>query len=242
LRLRLAHQPVDRRPHPAAGPVQQHALIFGGDAEQGTGLLRAAILDIAQNDDRLLAGRQKLDRLPHMHPELPSGDQALRVQHVPQRGDLLPMPVRLELPGLHRPLHPIEPRQRHGAALGGDAGTGAVHHDGEDPAGQARSAFEPVDAAKHRQPGILHHLLRLGAAADDALRHPHQRRVIAADQPPIGRLIAVAQQRQELRRVKLAVITRHGILPVHMMSHYPMCRVRPHTQVSPDRDDIAEGE
>ena len=60
----------------------------------------------------------------------------------------------------------------------------------------------------HRDPGVLHHLLRLGAAADDAGGHPHQRGMEAPHQAAIRCFLAGAQAGEELGLVELAVV--HG--------------------------------
>jgi hypothetical protein len=200
-RRRIADQRVHGLADTGAGAVQQHPLVLRADGEQFTNFLGFPSLHIAEQNNRALAGRQFLDRILHMLPELPPADDPFRADLVPEPRRLDPVAVRLESPRLHCTLAGLaaieDGRQRHRAALAGDAGAGSVEHDGEQPGGQGGPPLEPADAGEHRQPGVLHHLLGLGAAANDGRRDTDQRAMEAADQDAVGALLAVAQAFQK---------------------------------------------
>jgi hypothetical protein len=173
-----------------ARSVQQHALVLRGDTEQRADLLRLTALHVAQHDHRALTCGQPLDRVLHVGPELPAGDHPLRVELVPQARRVDPVAVGLELGHVHRPLAALGAVQDAGqsdqARLAAGTAARAVQHDGEQPGGQAGAALEAADPVEHGQPGVLHDLLGLGAAADDGVGNGDQGRMEPTNHRPIG--------------------------------------------------------
>ena len=106
-------------------------------------------------------------------------------------------------PGVATVRHVRQP-DRPGLAAG--TRPSAVQHDAEHPGDQAGSALEPADPGMHREPGVLHHLLGLGVAADDRGGDAYQRAMEPADQPLIGALVALPQASQECRVIEFAVV------------------------------------
>jgi len=112
-----AVRPAPARPRPAArrsaaapGPrtVQRHPLVLGRHVQHLAGLLGAASFDVAQDQHRLLIGRQLLDDRLDMLPELAATDLALGVEVVPQPRHHHPMAVGAEVLQLRRALSSAE--------------------------------------------------------------------------------------------------------------------------------------
>lgn len=101
-------------------------------------------------------------------------------------------------------------------AFAGDPGSGAVHDNAENPGDEARTLLEASNPGKHREPRILHDLLRLGVAADDRRREAYERGVETANQHSVGHGIAQTQARQELWIVELGRAHRAWWTPLDL--------------------------
>ncbi len=214
--LLATHQGVDRLAHPHPGAVQQYTLVLCTDAKQFTRRLGVVALDIAKDDDGALPGGQAIDRRLDVVPKLAAGHQPFGVQLVPRTRHLQPMPVGGEAGGFAQRV--LLGGQCDKADFAAAPSAGAIEHDREQPGADGRPALEPADAGENGQPGILHHLLGLGMAADDRGGDAHQRAVKAADQPAIGVGIAAPQAFEEGRIVELGAAWRHG--SGHCMARY----------------------
>ena len=152
-----------------------------------------------------------------------------------RRGASIQWPSRLEFRHVHRPparrraLH--QRRQADQAALPRGTGARTVQHDAEHPGDDdwsgPRSRRYPENTASQR---VLHHLLGLGAAADDRRGEAGQRTVEAPDQRAVRLLIATAQPGQEFRLVELGLTHDGcpGALALACMENVPgFCNVRP---------------
>ena len=116
-------------------------------------------------------------------------------------------------------------------------GARAVQHDAEHPGDQRGATLEAADAGEHRQPGVLHHLLGLRAAADDRGGDADQRAMEAPDQRSIGAFFATAQPGQEVRLVELGLT--HGGLPPERWRWQDVRRVFRNVSPSVEFDDPA---
>ena len=174
-------------PDLAARAVQQHALVAGGELERLRDLLRLPALDVAQDDDLLLARRQLGDRgadllqrlgrqqllVGHPRPAVRRDRPAARVARVARRAEAVRVDRGLVLV-LRR-----ERGHRHAARLPLPARTRAVGDDPQDPGLQARAALEAVQPLQDAEPGLLHDLFGHRAGAHMAERDPqHQRPVL----------------------------------------------------------------
>jgi len=181
--------------------MQQDALVLGADVQHLTGFLGVPSFHVAQQNDRALAGGQAVDHGLNMIPELPSPDDPLRAQFVPQFGRFGPMTVGFEFAEGHaalgggRALH--QRAQSDEASLAGYAGSGTVHDNAENPGHEAGAPFEAANPRIHGQPRILHNLLGLGVASDDGRGEPDEGRMETTDQKPVSYRVALAQSREK---------------------------------------------
>ncbi len=205
--LLAAHQHVDRIAHPHPGAVQQHALVLGADAKQRASRLGVVALDIAQDDDGPLPGRQAVDRRLHVVPKLAARDQPFRIQLVPRTRHLQPVAVGGEPGGIGRRV--LLGGQGDKADFTAPPGAGAIEHDRKQPGADRGAALEAADTGKDGEPGVLHNLLGLGVAADHRSGHAHEGTMEAADQPAIGIGLAAPQALDEGRIVEFGAAWWH---------------------------------
>jgi hypothetical protein len=145
---------------------QQHTLGLAGDAEHHAGIPGAAAFHLAQHHDRALAGGWLPDRRLPIRPQLPPADQ----------------PLRLIVS------HSLGASTRCASGRDPESGTArTAQHDAEQPARQAGSALESVDAGVDSEPPVLHHRAGLGMTADDRGGDAHQRGTDRASGSGAGR-------------------------------------------------------
>ena len=198
--------------------MQQHPLIFRGDRQQFAGFLRVPPLHIAQHDDRFLARGQCINHDLHVAPELAARHHPLRIKLIPQPGHVRPMTIGFEGRQRHtaivrrRAVHQlIEPNQ---PPFPGHAGPCPVHHNTKDPGCEARPALKPSHPPIHRDPRILHHLLRLGLAANNGGGRPDQRGVETPDELTVSFGVALPQAGQKGRIIEFGRSHRIGVYPL----------------------------
>src|SRR5262249_54662928 len=80
---RSTGQCIDRLPDTPPSTVQQHTLVLRGQAEQCARLLGVAAFHVAQDDDGALAGRETVDHVHDVIPQLAATDDPLRADLVP---------------------------------------------------------------------------------------------------------------------------------------------------------------
>ena len=77
-------------------------------------------------------------------------------------------------------------------------GPGPIRQDREQPRAERGPALESLEAAQHRDPRVLGHVLGFGPAADEGPGHSHEGGVVTVDQRGKGALVTVARLREEL--------------------------------------------
>src|SRR5262245_10414995 len=166
----------ERVAHRRAGSMQEHPLVSRADLQVLADLLRAQPLDVAEDDDVPLRGREQVECRADAREQLLPHDLLVR------RGRLRRL---------------LDHRQRDDPPLALHLRVGRVDEDPEDPGLQARAALEALDAARDGRPGVLDDLLRHRAAAAVRHRERDQAPVIPCIQLRVGARVARAQGRDE---------------------------------------------
>lgn len=227
-------QTVERMTDRQTGAMQEHTHIAFADVEQCANLGGIKVLLAAKDENRALAGWQRLDYLFNMLQDASSLDVALGGQVLPQFRNLAPVTATVE--GVRQAVTTAMIVEEDGATFAAGPAARLVQEDSIDPARKRTSSLKEIDAAEHRDPSILDDLLGNVPLMDDTGAEADHRGIVA----PIEAVerCCVAMHQSQGQRPIIPVNPRHAApcLKPLAISETIIRKVQPHSTPSSHSD------